>query len=139
MHVWATPSLKLAVKKKLRHCLDTLRRGPKLIIANRYLMKLFVVESLKSIFFHVKSKMLVKLQVIDHYCYWQVFFCFQVWDCADQHALHSSCRLFFANTLKLLARFPTTGIISFTGCFPARLLLWFFVATWQNLRVDPNF
>lgn len=76
MHVWATPSLKLAVKKKLRHCLDTLRRGPKLIIAKRYLMKLFVVESLKSIFFHVKSKMLVKLQVIDHYCYWQVFFLF---------------------------------------------------------------
>ena len=27
MHVWATPSLKLAVKKKLRHCLDTPRQG----------------------------------------------------------------------------------------------------------------
>lgn len=139
MHVWATPSLKLAVKRKLRHCLDTLRRGPQLIIAKRYLMKLSSL-TWNRFFFHLKSKMLVKLQVIDHYFLVSDSWCFLFPGLRLCGSTCLTCKLSFFFAI-LWSCWPdsTTGIISFTGCFPARQLLWFFVATWQNLRVDTIF
>ena len=63
--------------------------------------------------------MLVKLQVIDHYFLLADSWCFLF---PGLGLCGSTCLTFklsfvFCYTLKLLARFPTKGIISFTGCF----------------------